>query len=183
MEYRKSFALKDGRTGILRSGTEEDGRAVLEIFILTHGQTDWLLTYPDEVHFTAEQEAEYLKNKTENPLEAEILAEVDGKIVGTAGIERIGGNEKIKHRASFGISIDKNFWGLGIGRALTKACIECARSAGYEQLELDVVADNKRAIALYESEGFIEYGRNPKGFCSRENGMQELVLMRLELNG
>ena len=112
-----------------------------------------------------------------------VVAEVDGKIAGTAGIDRIGGSEKVKHRASFGISIDKNFWGLGIGRALTKACIECARSAGYEQLELDVVADNKRAIALYESEGFIEYGRNPKGFCSRENGMQELVLMRLELNG
>ena len=183
MEYNRSVVLKDGRTCILRSGTEQDGAAVLENFLLTHAQTDWLLTYPDEVHFTTEQEEEYLKNKTENPLEAEILAEVDGKIVGTAGIERIGGNEKIKHRASFGISIDRYFWGLGIGRALTKACIECARSAGYEQLELDVVADNKRAIALYESEGFIEYGRNPKGFCSRENGMQELVLMRLELNG
>ena len=183
MEYCRSIVLKNGGTCVLRNGTERDGKAVLENFLLTHAQTDWLMSYPDEVRFTEEQEREYLRKKTESPFEAEILAEVDGKIVGTAGIDRIGGSEKVKHRASFGISIDRDCWGRGIGRALTRACIECARAAGYEQLELEVVADNRRAIALYESEGFVEYGRNPKGFCSRENGMQELVLMRLEMNG
>ena len=53
--------------------------------------------------------------------------------------------------------------------------------AGYEQLELDVVSENKRAIALYESLGFVEYGRNPRGFKSKYTGYQELVYMRLEL--
>ncbi len=109
------------------------------------------------------------------------MAEVDGRIVGTAGIDRISRHEKAKHRANFGISIDQAFWGLGIGRAMTKACIECAGNAGYAQLELDVVADNGRALAIYESEGFKEYGRNPRGFRSRYTGWQELVLMRLEL--
>jgi ribosomal protein S18 acetylase RimI-like enzyme len=73
------------------------------------------------------------------------------------------------------------YWGLGIGRAMTEACIECAKQAGYAQLELDVVAGNTNAVVLYESVGFIEYGRNPMGFNSRLTGMQELVLMRLEL--
>jgi len=45
-----------------------------------------------------------------------------------------------------------------------------------------VVADNRNAIALYESEGFVEYGRNPRGFLSRYAGWQELILMRLELD-
>ena len=40
----------------------------------------------------------------------------------------------------------------------------------------------KAALALYKSVGFVEYGRNPKGFRSRTAGWQELVLMRLELN-
>ncbi len=53
--------------------------------------------------------------------------------------------------------------------------------AGYKQLELDVVADNERAISMYQKAGFIEYGRNPYGFCSRTNGFQELILMRKEL--
>ena len=109
------------------------------------------------------------------------MAEVDGSIAGTAGIDLIREAEKTRHRASFGISIDRAWWGLGIGRALTEACIECARTAGYTQMELEAVADNARAIALYRSEGFEEYGRNPRGFRSRTAGWQELVLMRLEL--
>ena len=79
--------------------------------------------------------------------------------------------------------MDKAYWGLGIGRALTEACIECAGAAGYVQLELEAVAENKSALALYRSVGFQEYGRNPKGFRSRLTGWQELVLMRLELGG
>ena len=104
---------------------------------------------------------------------------MDGKVEGCAGIKCVGRKEKIRHRAEFGISVDQAYWGLGIGRALTVACIECAKKAGYIQLELEVVAENRSAIALYESVGFEEYGRNPKGFCSRFTGWQEVVLMRL----
>lgn len=85
------------------------------------------------------------------------------------------------HRAEFGISILKEYWGLGIGRALMEACIHCAKTAGYAQLELEVVAENARAIFMYQTAGFVEYGRNPKGFRSRNAGYQELISMRLEL--
>ena len=183
MEYYKSIKLKDGRTCILRNCTAKDGKAVLEVFNLTHGQTDWMLTYPDEMTFTVEQEAKFLQDKTDSSDEIEILAEIDGKVVGTAGISCVGRQEKLKHRAEFGIGIDKGCWGLGIGHALTEACIECAVAAGYAQLELDVTAENERAIALYKREGFEEFGRNPRGFRSREGRWQELVLMRLELSG
>ena len=93
----------------------------------------------------------------------------------------VGKKDKLKHRAEFGISIEEAYWGFGIGRALTQACIECAREAGYSQLELDVVAENVRAVSLYKSIGFSEYGRNPRGFRSRKTGWQELILMRMEL--
>lgn len=181
MKYHETIQLKNGRTCVLRNGTEQDGQAVLDIFILTHAQTDYLLTYPDETSLTVEQEADFLKRKTESEGEIEILAEVDGVVVGAAGIERVGAKDKVKHRAEFGISVDRAYWGLGIGRALAKACIRCAKDAGYTQLELNVVAENDRAIALYESLGFVEYGRNPKGFRSRLTGWQPLVLMALDL--
>ena len=100
-----------------------------------------------------------------------------------AGISAIdAGKEKVRHRAEFGISIAKEFWGLGICRALDRACIACAKRAGYSQLELDVVSDNVAAIKLYRSEGFAEWGRNPRGFRNRSGAWQELVLMRLELD-
>ena len=183
MEYRRTIPLKDGRECLLRNGTEQDGPAVTEVFRRTHAQTDYLLSYPEENSYTAEQEAQFLKEKTESENEIEILAVVGGAIVGTAGIGRVGAKEKVRHRAEFGISVEQEYWGLGIGRALTEACIECAKKAGYAQLELDVVAENAKAIALYESVGFTEYGRNPRGFRSRRTGWQELVLMRLELDG
>ena len=183
MEYNSTVILKDGRACTLRNGTASDGQALLDVFNLTHEQTDYLLTYPGEHSYTAQQEAEFLKEKTDSADEIELLAELDGVIVGSAGIGCVGRREKTRHRAEFGISVDKAYWGLGIGRALTEACIECAKKAGYAQLELEVVAENRSAIGLYESEGFVEYGRNPKGFRSRLTGWQEVVLMRLETEG
>ena len=181
MEYREIITLKDGRTCVIRQGTAADGEGVLRNFVLNHAQTDYLTTYPDEIPFTVEQEAKYLQGKADSPDEVELVAEVDGLIVGQAGIARVGRVDKVKHRATFGISIDRDYWHLGIGRALTKACIRLAKQAGYLQLELEAVADNEKALALYESEGFVEYGRNPKGFRSRLTGWQALVLMGREL--
>ena len=183
MLYNKRISLKDGRTCVLRNGDAQDGQALFDNFMLTHAQTDWLLSYPDENSMNAAQEAAFLKEKAMSPNEIEIIAEIDGKVVGSAGIERVGHKDKVKHRAEFGISVDKDCWGLGIGRALTRACIECAKTAGYLQLELQAVEANERAVALYRSEGFVEYGRNPRGFRSRINGWQPILLMRLELDG
>ena len=181
MQYSKTIALKDGRQCRLRNGVERDGAVVLEVFLCSHEQTDYLRTYPDEGGMTDEDEGRYLQEKTESADEIEIVAEIDGQIVGSAGIERVGAFEKVRHRAEFGVSVLRAYWGLGIGRALTEACIACAKEAGYAQLELDVVAENERAVALYQSLGFVEFGRNPRGFRSRFSGWQELVLMRLEL--
>lgn len=181
MKYFKTIKLKDDRECVLRNAVKEDGQAVLDNFILTHSQTDFLLSYPDEIKFTLEEEADYMQKKADSENEVEIIAVVDGKVVGSAGIESIGKAYKLIFRSNFGISVDKDYWGLGIGSALTKACIECAKEAGYKQIELDVVAANERAIALYEKFGFVEFGRNPRGFFSRESGWQTVVLMRKEL--
>lgn len=181
MKYYQEIQLKDGRTCILRNGTEQDGQSALDNFNLTHCETDYLLTYPEENTITEAEEADYLKQKEENERAVEILAIVDGSVVGTAGIDPIGNKFKLRHRAEFGISITKDYWAQGIGKALTDACIQCAKDAGYTQLELDVVAENTRAIALYQKAGFAEYGRNPRGFSAKSGNYQELVHMRLEL--
>ena len=183
MKYCKTVTLKDGRTCIVRNGEEKDAEGVLANFIATHGQTEFLTTYPDETPITLDQEKAYLKGKAESERDAALVAEVDGVITGTAGVDCFSRGDKVKHRAHFGISIDKAWWGIGIGRALTEACIECARKTGVLQLELEVVSDNERALALYRSAGFTEYGRNPKGFRTRSGRWQENVLMRLELDG
>lgn len=182
MKYYKEIFLKDGRPCIVRNGTGSDAAEVYRSFNLTHGETEYLTSYPDEDRFDVSKEAEFLISKEASPNEVEICAVVDGCIVGLAGLESVGGLEKLKHRAEFGLSIEKAYWGLGIGRALTLACIECAKAAGYSQLELDVVSTNAHAVSLYQSVGFVEYGRNPRGFRTRSGQWQELILMRLEIS-
>ena len=181
MKYNKTITLKDGRKCTLRNGEEKDGQVVLANFILTHEQTDYLLSYPDENTMTAEQESRFLQEKADSDNGIEILAEVEGAVAGLAGFDAVGSREKLRHRADFGISVDRQYWNLGIGTALMNACIECARKAGYLQIELSVVAENEPASAMYKKAGFVEFGRNPRGFKSRFTGYQELVYMRMEL--
>lgn len=181
MKYDQRIILKNGNEAWLRNADEADGNALIEIFDATHVETDYLLSYPDESSMNPEDEGQFLKKKTESANEIEIIAIVDDKVVGTAGIEAVGAKYKVRHRADFGISILKEYWGLGLGKALTAACIQCAREAGYVQLELTAVAENERALSLYRSVGFEEFGRNPKGFKSRISGYQELVYMLLSL--
>lgn len=182
MKYEQKVMLKNGKEALIRNCTGADGSAVLDVFTLAHEQTDYLLSYPDEKSFNAEQEAGYLEEKMNSPDEIELAAIIDGKIAGIAGIGAVGRKYKVRHRADFGISVLKEYWGLGLGRILTKACIHCAREAGYQQLELNVVGENERAVSLYRSVGFQEFGRNPRGFNSRFSGYQELVYMLLELD-
>ena len=181
MKYNQKVILKNGKEALLRNGDKADGKEVFEVFNQTHAETDYLLSYPDENSYDLEQEAQFLNEKTNSPDEIEIVAVVDGKIAGMAGIEALGKKYKLQHRAELGISILKEYWGLGLGKALMNACIRCAKEAGYKQLELNVVTENERAVALYKSFGFVEFGRNPKGFNSRTSGFQELVYMLLEL--
>ena len=45
----------------------------------------------------------------------------------------------------------KEYWGLGIGSLLLSAIISGAREMNYEQIELEVVCENEKAIALYKN--------------------------------
>ena len=174
MTYSRQIVLKNGNTALLRNAEPSDAGAVLENFSLTHAETDYLLTYPDESTFDTEREACFLQRKAESANEIEIIAVADGRVVATAGVDAVGTRDKLRHRAEFGVSVLRAYWDLGLGRALTEACIQCAKEAGYEQLELTVVAENERAIALYRKAGFVEFGRNPRGFRSRTSGYQEM---------
>lgn len=113
MKYDRTITLKNGAVCRLRNAEARDGQAVLGIFNLTHGETDYLLSYPDECTFDAAQESRFLAGKAESGNEIEIVAEVNGEIAGTAGIDAIGSQYKLRHRAEFGIGIARKFWGQG----------------------------------------------------------------------
>lgn len=182
MNYEKIVRLKDGRSCLLRALTGDDAAETCRVFYNTHASTDYMLTYAGEGVNDTKQERAFLEKQLLADDAVEIGAFVDGVLTGTAGFDPIGRKIKNHHRADFGIGIEKPYWGLGIGQALTEASVQCAKDAGFSQLELEVVAENLPALSLYRKLGFTEYGRNPRGFLTKEGVYQELVLMRLELD-
>ena len=181
MRYAKTVVLKGGVELLVRNAVASDARALREATQRTHAQTDYLLSCPDEQSTDDEQGARSLEETERSGNQVELVAVIDGRIVGSAGVSAVRSRRKVAHRARFGISVLKEYWGMGIGRALMDASVDCARQAGYTQLELEVVADNERALSLYRRAGFEEYGCNPRGYRSAASGYQELVHMRLEL--
>jgi ribosomal protein S18 acetylase RimI-like enzyme len=60
------------------------------------------------------------------------------------------------------VAVRSDAQGAGLGRALTALLVEQARTAGIEQLTVDLRGDNAAALHLYESLGFRVYGRLPE---------------------
>jgi len=181
MRYHKQIQLKNGKTCVLRNPNCEDAKAILQHMILTSGETENLLRYSNEITMTEEEERTYLSNIESSSDAIMISAVVDGEIVANAGFNPVSKLEKCKHRADFGISIRKKYWGFGIGSYIMDAIFETARQAGYEQIELDVVTDNIRAVALYKKFGFNIFGTNEKAFHCRDGQYKALHLMSCRL--
>jgi RimJ/RimL family protein N-acetyltransferase len=56
------------------------------------------------------------------------------------------------------MGIVRAYRGRGLGTRLINATLEAAFGAGFVRVELDVHADNARAISLYERVGFVREG-------------------------
>ena len=59
----------------------------------------------------------------------------------------------------------------------TIEALKQAKSNGFEQAELEVVADNTRAYHLYESLGFVPYGRRPHGMKYKDGTYADEIAM------
>nr|WP_199064466.1 GNAT family N-acetyltransferase [Chromobacterium sp. ASV5] len=82
-----------------------------------------------------------------------------GEVVGWGGLV---GNDRprTRHAASLFLVVDEAWQGKGVGSALMAAIIDLADNwLGLIRVELKVVHDNQRAIALYEKFGFEHEGR------------------------
>lgn len=110
-----------------------------------------------------------------------IVAEIEGAIVGNCSFSSVGKKIRVRHRCSVGIALYQKVWGLGIGTALLELLIVKAIECGYEQMELDVVSRNERAINLYEKMGFIKYGNRPNAIKYKDGTYNDDILMVKQL--
>jgi RimJ/RimL family protein N-acetyltransferase len=86
-----------------------------------------------------------------------VLARLDERVVGHLQMFRIP-FERRKGVAELFIYIHQDFQNVGLGTAMMKRAIEIAKERGFHRLGLTVVADNHRAIKVYEKVGFRREG-------------------------
>ncbi len=83
----------------------------------------------------------------------ELVALLDGELVGNASLERRTGRRA--HIGRIGMGVHDGWVGRGIGTALMAALVDLADNwLGLLRLELDVNVDTEPALALYRRFGF-----------------------------
>jgi len=87
----------------------------------------------------------------------QFVAVADGDVVGWCDIRRHD-RPSHAHRGTLGMGIIPGYRDQGLGTRLITTTLEAARELGLHRIELDVHADNPRAVALYEKVGFVREG-------------------------
>ncbi|MBL4935030.1 GNAT family N-acetyltransferase [Clostridium sp. YIM B02515] len=83
-----------------------------------------------------------------------LIAQLSGRIIANCSVGIVSNNKRFLHRAGMGITVRKEYWNKGIGKIMMKECINWCKENGVEQLELEVVTQNDRAVSMYKSFGF-----------------------------
>ena len=82
-----------------------------------------------------------------------LVAVIEAKVIGSASLNRF--ENRRAHAGSIGMAVHDAYAGRGAGSALMSALVGQADNwLNLKRLELNVYADNVRAIALYERFGF-----------------------------
>jgi ribosomal protein S18 acetylase RimI-like enzyme len=109
----------------------------------------------------------------------QVMAVVNDQVVGFCDIMP-NPAKGFTHVGRLGMGVRSEWRRQGIGRKLLDACLDLARRAGIEKVELEVFADNLGATRLYQSFGFTDEGVRIRG---RKLGAryQDVKLMALWL--
>ena len=181
--YFNAITVKDkkGRDIIIRNAEENDAENLIDYLKITAAETPFLIREPDEITLSIEQEQAFIKAKKDSENELLLIAEISGRHIGNCSLMSIGGYKRYRHRCDIAIALYKEYCGLGIGKAMMETVLGIAEKTGYEQAELEVIADNKPAIALYEKLGFKIYGTFPNNMKYADGSYADAYWMMKKL--
>ena len=177
------ISIKDklGRTVILRNARPEDSAALIEYLRTTSAETPYLIREPEEITITEEQENQFIQAKIDAERELMLVAFIEGKHIGNCSLMSIAPYKRYSHRCDVAIALYKEFCGCGIGKAMLQTVLDVAKNIGYEQAELEVMAENKDAIAMYEKLGFEKFGTFPDNMKYAEGSYMDAYWMMKKL--
>lgn len=136
----------------------------------------------DNILSTSDEPAEKMKNKIMSITSNDFwfVAEDNCKVIGVSILNRHS-NPRKKHVASITIMVDSNYHSKGIGTLLMKELINLSDNIiKLKRLELQVFADNKKAIKLYKKFGFVEEGVQKYSAIKNDIYTDELMMARIQ---
>ena len=168
---------KSGREVILRNAEIEDAENLVSYLKITTSETPYLIREPEEVTITIEQEQNFIKSKMEAKNELMLIATVEGEHIGNCSLMSIGNYKRYAHRCEVAIALYRKYCGSGIGKLMLETVLDIAKQLGYEQAELEVIAENRNAITLYEKLGFEKCGQLPNNMKYADGTYADAFLM------
>jgi nitroimidazol reductase NimA-like FMN-containing flavoprotein (pyridoxamine 5'-phosphate oxidase superfamily)/RimJ/RimL family protein N-acetyltransferase len=154
----RQHTLQDGRILRIREAEAEDALGVLEHIHAASRESGFLNMGPGEFELGEAEEAKFLRRCQASDNQLYLLGLVEGAIVATLTFSG-GRRRRVRHWGEFGMSVRKEYWGLGMGSLMVDALLDWARGTGIvTKINLRVRTDNERAICLYERKGFVREG-------------------------
>lgn len=163
----KDTILKTNLNGLnvlLRYPKQGDAKLMCDYINILSKEKTYITWQGEKIKLTDEQK--YLDKQIKrfkSKESVQLLLFVNNNL---SGISSIDLGERVQdHIGSFGISILKEFRGMGLGKLLMKNILDEANKnlPRLKIITLEVFADNKKAISMYKSFGFKEYGKLPDG--------------------
>ncbi|MFJ7736447.1 GNAT family N-acetyltransferase [Lysinibacillus sp. NPDC097287] len=143
----------------IRLAEINDAARILEIQKDVITEEQFLMTTIDEFNQSLEGKKEWIQERLINEYETILVAEIDNSIVGWL-VFRAPVRKRIAHTGTFGMMMDKQYRGQGIGKKLLQELLKWAKENPLiEKVCLGVFSTNENAIAFYKDMGFIEEGR------------------------
>lgn len=166
----------------IREAIPKDASELLKVYSQVGKETPFLILDENGANFTEEGLAKNLEQLYASINNTLFVALADKKIVGTANI-KASYMKRIEHIGEIGISILKDYWGLGLGTLMMEDLILWAQeSCVIRRLELTVQARNIRALELYRKLGFSEEALMPRGAKTDDGEFLDVYLMSLMID-
>ena len=182
MDFKnRNIIAKDGKSYTVRRAEISDAEAVLKLLRITAEQSVFLLREPDEVTMTVEQEQAFIQQYSADSGTLLLLLEQGEQLLGLCSVAPVGPFRRYAHRCGVAIALHRDVWGLNLGRNMMEILLTEAKQVGYEQAELDVIADNHRAVALYKRLGFEQYGVMPRNMQYTDGTYADAIWMMKKL--
>ncbi len=178
MTARSTAAKTTGRDRIVvRPARPEDAAQIIAYARSVFAEPGInLITMADEFNPTTESEARMISEMNRATNSLFLVAEDDGRIVGQLTLQG-GKRRNVRHAATLGITVGREYRGRGVGRRLMEYAIDWARASGVvTRIELNVFVRNSNAIRLYESCGFVVEGRRRRSTHRDGEYLDDLVM-------